>query len=148
MLIDIINELIPQVTKSGNKTRLNTIKAIKQELVKFSTAKENIGKPITKEIEDKILLKMVAQTKDAINQFMEGNREDLATQATAELVILNEFAPKVASIEEITSLTEKIIKEKYPEVSMKDMKAILTEVQATYSTADGKIVSSIVRKYC
>ena len=63
------------------------------------------------------------------------------------LNIIKEYAPKEVSEEEIVEETERIIL-KMGSVTMKDMKNILSEVQKKYPTANGKIVSQVVKSHC
>ena len=129
--------------KNQDSVKVNVLRLIKTEFVK----KEKEGKELTEAIEATILTKMVAQREDSINQFTKANRFDLVEKEQAELSILKEFAPKEVSEEDIIAETEKIIAN-MESVSMKDMKNILAEVQKTYPTANGKIVSQIVKTHC
>lgn len=143
MLNSKLNELIAESMKNQDSVKVNVLRLIKTEFVK----KEKEGKELTEAIEATILTKMVAQREDSINQFTKANRFDLVEKEQAELSILKEFAPKEVSEEDIIAETEKIIAN-MESVSMKDMKNILAEVQKTYPTANGKIVSQIVKTHC
>lgn len=143
MLNSKLNELIAESMKNQDSVKVNVLRLIKTEFVK----KEKEGKELTEAIEATILTKMVAQREDSINQFTKANRFDLVEKEQAELSILKEFAPKEVSEEDIIAETEKIIAN-MESVSMKDMKNILAEVQKTYPTANGKIVSQIVKAHC
>lgn len=143
MLNSKLNELIAESMKNQDSVKVNVLRLIKTEFVK----KEKEGKELTESIEATILTKMVAQREDSINQFTKANRFDLVEKEQAELSILKEFAPKEVSEEDIIAETEKIIAN-MESVSMKDMKNILAEVQKTYPTANGKIVSQIVKAHC
>ena len=143
MLNSKLNELIAESMKNQDSVKVNVLRLIKTEFVK----KEKEGKELTEAIEATILTKMVAQREDSINQFTKANRFDLVEKEQAELSILKEFAPKEVSEEDIIAETEKIIAN-MGSVSMKDMKNILAEVQKTYPTANGKIVSQIVKAHC
>ena len=110
--------------------------------------KEKEGKPLDETIEASVLMKMVSQREDSINQFKQANRMDLAENEQKELDIIKEFAPKQVSDEDITIETEKVIANMGGTVTMKDMKNILAEVQKVYPTANGKIISQIVKSHC
>ena len=143
MLNSKLNELIAESMKNQDSVKVNVLRLIKTEFVK----KEKEGKELTEAIEATILTKMVAQREDSINQFTKANRFDLVEKEQAEWSILKEFAPKEVSEEDIIAEKEKIIAN-MESVSMKDMKNILAEVQKTYPTANGKIVSQIVKAHC
>lgn len=136
MLKDEINTLIMESMKAHNKIRTETLRLIKSELVKAEKSKDYN--------ETKVILKMIAAHKDSIDQFK--GRQDLIDKEQAELDIIQEFAPKEASVEEIKEYTLSIINN-IPNISMKDMKQVLSAVQAKYPTADGKIVSDILKSY-
>ena len=143
MLYEKINELIAVAMKNKETDKVNVLRLIKNEMVK----KQKEGISLNEVIEANILLKMVAQREDAIKQFTLANRMDLVENEQNELNIIKEFAPKEVSEEDIINETKRII-ETIGSVTMKDMKNILSEVQKKYPTANGKIVSQVVKSYC
>ena len=142
MLNEKLNSLIADAMKNKETNKVSVLRLIKNEFVK----KEKEGKELNDIMEANILTKMIAQREDAINQFTKANRFDLVENEQAELSIIKEFAPKEASEEDIVNETNRII-ESIGVVTMKDMKTILSEVQKTYPTANGKIVSQIVKNH-
>lgn len=150
MLIKRIDELIPSVMKSGDKIRLEAIKSIKVELKKAQTAVSK-DYELSKEEEDKILLKMVSNFEEAISEFKKGGRQDLVDENEAQLAVIKEFAPKIATDEEIAALTTTVIDAYIKsmgigyKLSMRDIKPIMFEVQQTYPTANGKVISQIIK---
>lgn len=143
MIYNQLNSLIAEAMKNKDNDRVNVLRLIKSELVK----KEKEGKEVTEQIESNVLMKMVSQREDSIAQFTQANRMDLVEKENKELSIIKEFAPKQVSDEDIVVETEKIIST-IGAVTMKDMKTILAEVQKVYPTANGKLVSQIVKKHC
>lgn len=144
MLYTQLNSLIAEAMKNKENDRVNVLRLIKAELLK----KEKEGKPLDETIEANVLMKMVSQREDSINQFKQANRLDLAENEQKELDIIKEFAPKQVSDEDITIETEKVIANMGGTVTMKDMKNILSEVQKVYPTANGKLISQIVKSHC
>lgn len=143
MIYNQLNSLIAEAMKNKDNERVNVLRLIKSELVK----KEKEGKELTEQIEANVLMKMVSQREDSIAQFTKANRMDLVENETKELNIIKEFAPKQVSDEDIIAETEKVISV-MGTVTMKDMKNILTEVQKVYPTANGKIISQVVKSHC
>lgn len=141
MLKNEIDALIQSALKSGDETRLNTLRMIKSAMLVL----EKSGDAYTEASEMKMLLKMKASIEDSIKQFTDGGRADLAEKEKSGLKILSEFLPKEASEDEIKDYTDQVITCMDTPVSMKDMKFILSEVQKRYPTANGKIVSDVVR---
>lgn len=144
MLKDRIDSLIAEAMKSKESEKVAVLRLIKTELVK----KEKEGKELTDLIEANVLMKMVSQREDSIDQFSKANRMDLVEKEQRELDILKLFAPKQVSEEDIISETEKVISNMGGSVTMKDMKNILSEVQKVYPTANGKIISQVVKNHC
>lgn len=145
-MIDI-NKQIAEAMKSRNRTRLDALKLIKAELVK--TEKDGVTLDDAKEA--KILLKMIDQRKESISQYIKGGRNDLVESEQNEIDIIKEFIPEQPTEEEIEKYTYDAI-DAYIEqndsdyqISMKDMKPILSMVQEKYPTANGKIVSKVLK---
>ncbi len=143
-----INKFIAEAMKSKNRERLDTLKLIKSELVRA----EKNGATIDEAKESSILLKMVSQRKESIEQYIKGNRNDLAEKEQKEIDIIKEFIPEQPTEEDIEKYTIESI-ERYIaqndsdyKISMKDMKPIFTMVQEKYPTANGKIVSKILKE--
>lgn len=145
MLLNNIDDLIAQAMVNKDTNRLNVLRLIKSNFVKF--IKDNKFGELNEANQSKILLKMVSQCEDSISQFEKAGRTDLVEQEVKQLEVLKEFAPKQVSDSDIIELTKSICVSR-TSVSMKDMKDILSEVQKTYPTANGKIVSSIVKDFC
>lgn len=140
LLRDKLTELIGESMKARNHERTETLRLIKAELLKAETADRNA---YNEQVETKTLLKMIASHKDSIAQF--AGRQDLIDKEEAELRIIQEFAPKEVSEEEIISYTKEVISNRETKPTMKDMKEILSTVQAKYPTANGKTVSSVLK---
>jgi uncharacterized protein YqeY len=146
-MIDI-NKQIAEAMKSRNRTRLDALKLIKAELVKA----EKDGVTLDDAKEAKILLKMIDQRKESISQYIKGGRNDLVESEQNEIDIIKEFIPEQPTEEEIEKYTYDAI-DAYVEqndsdyqISMKDMKPILSMVQEKYPTANGKIVSKVLKE--
>lgn len=148
LLSENLDKLIVEATKSAQYERLNVLRLIKAEFLKYKTAK--VGNELTEAIEGNIILKMISSREDSIKQFNEAGRNELSIKEEKEIEILKEFAPKVASDSEIEEETKKAIlqlKEEKGDVKMSDMKQILSKVQEKYPTASGKIVSTVLKTY-
>lgn len=138
-----IDKLIADAMKNGEKDKVNVLRLIKTEIVR----KIKDGSSYSELLEANVLNKMVSQREDSISQFSKANRMDLVEKEQKELDIIKLYAPKQVSDEDIISETEKVIS-LFGSISMKDMKNILAEVQKVYPTANGKIVSQVVKSHC
>ena len=145
-MIDI-NKLIAEAMKSREKERLETLKLIKAQFL----IAEKSGEPFNDAVELKILLKMVDQRNESIEQYKKAGREDLVKQEESEIKVIKEFIPEQPTEADIALETERVINELQDindadwRVSMRDMKAILTKVQEKYPTANGKVVSNVLK---
>lgn len=147
MIMDI-DKKIAEAMKSHDEVALRTYRLIKTE---FVNATKN-GIVLDDATEIKLLNKMITQHKDSILQYEAGNRTDLAKNEVEELNLLQTLVPAEPTDEEITACTVKCINEfrksnlvENEQLSMKHMKQILSMVQLEYPTANGKLVSSILK---
>ena len=146
-MIDI-NKEIAVAMKSRDKERLDTLKLIKAELVRV----EKSGVTLDEAKEVNTLLKMIDQRKESITQYLKGGRSDLAEWEQKEIDIITQYIPEQPTDEEIEKYTVDTISHYIEQngddyqVSMKDMKPILSMVQERYPTANGKIVSKVLKE--
>lgn len=147
-MIDI-NKEIAGAMKKREKEKLDTLKLIKTELVKV----EKSGITIDDAKEASILLKMIDQRKESIAQYIKGDRSDLAELEQKEIDVIKQYIPEQPTDDEIADYAKDVIKHYIEQndadymVSMKDMKAILSMVHEKYPTANGKIVSNVLKEY-
>lgn len=100
---------------------------------------------ISEEMVDSVLLKELKSVKEQI-ETCPASRTDLLEKYKYNLTVVEEFAPKMLSAEEV----EKILTEKFAEViATKNrgqiMKAVMAELKGK---ADGKVISEVVAKLC
>ena len=92
-----------------------------------------------------VIKKMVKQRKEAAEQYSNAGRTELAEKENAESKILEAYLPEQMSEEQVAKIVEEVIAATGAS-SMKDMGAVMKEVQAkTAGTADGKLISQIVK---
>lgn len=143
-----IDNLLKEAMLNKDKVRVEVLRAIKTAFMNWRTSADNVGKELTDADEVKILLKMKSQREDSIAQYKVVGRNDLVESETNELNVLLEYIPAQTSEEDIINVTKEIaneIKETNGSVSMKDMRTVLSKVQEKYPTANGKIVSDVLK---
>jgi len=129
--------------KDGDKFRTTALRMILAEIQKI-------------EIEEKsdldelqittILEKMIKQRNDAIAQFEQAKRQELADKEKKEIEIIKEFLPEQMSEEEVSELVSKIISEVDAQ-DMKDMGKVMGSLKPLISgKADAGVVSQLVKK--
>lgn len=145
MLSTRIDNLISESLKNQDHNRLSVLRLIKAELVK----KEKDGVKLDEKSECMILQKMISQREDSIKQYNSAGRKDLVESETIELNIIKEYAPKQVSDDEIKNKAREVINDlsKSKQITMKDTKEIISIVQETYPTANGKIISQVIKEF-
>lgn len=145
MLSTRIDNLISESLKNQDHNRLSVLRLIKAELVK----KEKDGVKLDEKSEGIILQKMISQREDSIKQYNSAGRKDLVESETIELNIIKEYAPKQVSDDEIKNKAREVINDlsKSKQITMKDTKEIISIVQENYPTANGKIISQVIKEF-
>ncbi len=144
-LKDKINEDLKAAIKSGNKTRLATVRSIRALILEFE--KSGSGKELSNEEEIKLLSGAAKKRKDSIEQFRNAGRNDLADKEEAELNILMSYLPKQLNQEEIDIVVKKIAEEINAKAK-EDFPKLMPEVMKQLKgKADGKFVKKSVENY-
>jgi len=135
----------------GLTARLNSLKLIKSELIKENQkVYERAEYQMTEEQEVLFLNGMAEARKENIKKYSDNGRQELAEAEQQELLILQEFLPKMPTEDEIkVFIAEKIdehlaAQEDGYKLSMKDMGKIKGLVTATYPTVNGKIIQQVL----
>ena len=94
----------------------------------------------------RILQKLVKQRKESADIFLKQDRGDLAEPELGEAKIIQEFLPESLSEDEIIPIVKSIIQD-LGASNMSDMGKVMgVSSQKLLGKADGKIISTIVRK--
>ena len=142
--------------KSGDKVALRAYKNLKAEIQKVKTA--NNAKPYTDAAEIQLISKMCKNLEDAILDFSKAHRDDLVADYTSELEVLKKLLPEPVNESQICSFVEEYclnnnfvgnteVQENIIQIPKKEMGKVIKVVKETYPQADGKLISSIVKKY-
>jgi len=151
MIKSQLNTLILNAMKSGDKIRVETLRAIKTAVMNWETAKENVGKTLDDATEISLIRKLVAQYEDTAKQCNDGKHDELVAEALATVSILNEYLPKPATEEEITQtflwICEGAGDAEPLEPIKKNMGVFIKRIKEMLPNADGKLVSQVVMKH-
>ena len=142
-LKDLIKTQVTSSMKDGDKFRTTVLRMIVAEIQKIEIEeKSDLSEPqITS-----ILEKMIKQRNDAITQFEQAKRQELADKEKQEIVIIKEFLPEQMSEEEISKLVSQTISEVGAN-SMKDMGRVMGSIKPLIAgKADSGLVSQLVKK--
>ena len=143
---DLKSLIKTQVTismKDGDKFRTTVLRMILAEIQKI----EIDEKSDLNELQiTSILEKMIKQRNDAIAQFEQAKRQELADKEKQEIEIIREFLPEQMSDDEISELVSKIVSEVGAQ-DMKDMGKVMGSLKPLIAgKADAGIVSQLVKK--
>lgn len=135
-----INAKIMEAMKSKNKIASETFKLIKAKILEFKTQKN--APEYTEEAEIKLLQKMVKEREESAKIYKDAGRNELVDAELAQVAIINELLPKIASQEDV----ENYLNEKYPNgIEKKSMGVVIREVKSEFVGVDGAMVANIVK---
>ena len=139
-----INEAIKNAMREKDKIALDSLRAVKSQILLLKT--EAKGADVSAEQEIAILQRMIKQRKDSYEQFVAQNRNDLAEVELAQMKVIEQFLPAQLSAEELEAEIKKIITEVGAE-SLKDLGKVMgTASKALAGKSDGKAISEMVKK--
>lgn len=149
-----IDNLIKEALKSKNNIELKAYRNLKSKILEFKTAKNS--KPYTEEEELKLISKEVKKLEDAVLEFSQASRDDLALEYREELEVLKKLLPEPIDTSEIYSellywaekshfINDEIAYE--IEIPKKEMGNAIKYLKSKFPTVDGKIISEIVKEY-
>lgn len=144
-LFDQISEDIKAAMKARDKVRLETLRNIKKVFLEAKTAP---GANDTLEDADdlKILQKLAKQGRETAQTYIDNNRQDLADEELAQAKVIEEYLPKPLSEEEIEKEVKDIIAQTGAQ-GMKDMGKVMGMASKNMAgRADGRAISTIVKK--
>ncbi|MAJ31868.1 MAG: glutamyl-tRNA amidotransferase [Flavobacteriaceae bacterium] len=130
--------------RAKDTVALEALRAIKSAILLAKT--ESSSKELSEKDELKILQKLVKQRRDSAQIFNEQNRSDLSEPELNQAKIIEKFLPEQLSEQEITNTVKQIISDTGA-VSMSDMGKVMGAANAKLAgRADGKTISTIVKK--
>jgi uncharacterized protein YqeY len=133
--------------KQKEKDRLRVLRSLKAKLLEKEISERQGGEgELTDEQAIEVLMKAAKQRKESIEQFEEGDRADLAEKEKEELVIIENYLPKMLTEDEIRAITRQKIESLGAE-DMSDMGRIMgIMMQELKGKAEGSKVSKVVKE--
>ena len=130
---------------------LRVYRNLKTDIMNFKTQKNAPRYDDAEEI--KIIRKYYTKMEDAEKQYLEAGRQDLATECREELDILKTLLPEPVSPEKIYEelwkfgIANDYIYESKLVIPKNMMGMTIKLMKATFPTADGKMISDVVKEY-
>ncbi|MBR4543032.1 MAG: GatB/YqeY domain-containing protein [Lachnospiraceae bacterium] len=130
--------------KEHNKERKDAISSVIQAVKKVAID-EGHRDDISEELVDRVILKELKSVKEQIDS-CPADRTELKAEYQFRYDVINEYAPKLMSAEEV----EELLKTKFADViTTKNkgqiMKTVMPELKGK---ADGKVINEVVAKLC
>ncbi len=128
--------------RAKDKDKLSVLRMVKSVLMNQEIDK---GGELSDEDVLKSLNTLVKQRRDSAEQYENAGRPELAEKENSEIVIIEEYLPQAATLEEINQAVADAIEETGAE-SKKDMGNVMkiTREKLSDRSVDGKLVSQIV----
>lgn len=138
-----ITEDMKSAMKAGEKDRLKVVRLI---LAAIKQIEVDTRETLDDAAVLTVITKMVKQRRDSVEQFVAGNREDLAEIERSEILILEQYLPQQLSEAEITAMVDEVIKATGAE-SIRDMGKVMGQIKAKAAgSADMGTVGGIVKQ--
>ena len=148
-----IDELIKESLKNKKTFELKVYRNLKADIMAFKTQKN--APTYDEAAELKIIQKYVTKMEDAEKQYSQAGREDLASECRDELEVLRKLLPEPVTASEIYEelrywaeknhyLNEEITSE--IQIPKKEMGVVIKYIKSKLPTADGKMISEIVKE--
>lgn len=143
-LEDTINEAIKTAMREKDKVALDSLRAVKSQILLLKT--EGKVAEVSAEQEIAILQRMIKQRKDSYEQFAAQGRNDLAEVEDAQMKVIEQFLPKQLTPEELETKMKAIIAETGAE-TLKDLGKVMGVASKTLGgKSDGKSISEMAKK--
>jgi uncharacterized protein YqeY len=138
-----ISEDMKAAMKSGDKTKLETLRTVRAHLIELT--KRGTGSEISPEEELSALLAGAKKRREAIDLYRKAGREDLASQEEKELAIITSYMPRQLSRGEAEAIVEQIVQQTGATTSKDFGKVMPLAMKDLKGKINGSIVQEIVK---
>lgn len=136
-IIDQINEGIKEAMRSRDQIRLDTLRMLKSKILAVD-ARANL--PDAEVV--KLFKTYSGNLQEALEQAQQANRADIAGKLKSELVIVQEFLPKVPSPEETKKIVLQAIADSGAKTK-KELGLVMKAIMKLNSAVDGKLAKDL-----
>lgn len=133
-----------EAMKAKDAARLSALRMVKAALMNGEVSK---GRALDETEAQQVLASLIKQRRDSIEQFGKAGRQDLVDKESAEVAVLEKYAPPSASPAELEEAVAAAIKETGA-TTLKDMGRVMKAVMGALAgkSADGKAINELVKK--
>ena len=146
MLKDKLNDELKAAMRAKDAVRLRTIRALRAALLEKEIEERSGGEAtLTEEQEMAVIQKQAKQRRDAMAQYEEAGREDLAAKEREELEIIDTYLPEQLDDDAIRTVLREVIAATGA-TSPQDMGKVMgAAMQRLRGRADGRRINELVR---
>ena len=143
-MIDV-DKLIKEATLEKNSAKKEAYRAIKAELMLIQTGSQGQkARPVDETDVIKITRKLIKEREESVSMYDANSRKELADAYREQIQYLKIILPPEISREKI----EEAVVTAYPNgYTQKEMGKVIKEIKAIYPTADGKMISEVVKQH-
>jgi uncharacterized protein YqeY len=143
-LVERIAKDMTDAMKAREPSKLSALRMVKAALMNGEVSK---GRPLEEPEAQQVLASLIKQRRDSIEQFKNAGRTDLVDKETAELGVLERYAPPAVSTADLEQAVDAAIKETGA-TGVKDMGRVMKAVMSALAgrSVDGKAVNELVRR--
>jgi uncharacterized protein YqeY len=143
-LTDRLTHDIAEALKARDQIRLSALRMAKAALMNASVSK---GRDLEDAEGQQVLAGLIKQRRDSIEQFGAAGRTDLVERETAEIAVLERYAPPAVSADDLAHAVDAAIADTNA-TGPKDLGRVMKAVMGALAgrTVDGKAVNELVRK--
>ena len=140
-----INELIKEAILEKNGSKKEAYRAIKAELLLIQTGSGGQkARPVDEIDVVKVVRKLLKEREEQVSMYDANSRKDLADMYREQITYLKELLPPEITEDKI----QEAVMTAYPNgYTQKEMGKVIKEIKAIYPTADGKLISEVVKKH-
>jgi len=143
MLKQQILEDLKSAMREGNAEKRDTLRMLDSMIKNTEIDKKKREEGLSDEEIQEVVMKAIKQRKDAIAQYVDGGREELADKEKKEIEFLSVYMPSQLSEDEIRKIVQETIAESADSDMGKTMGAAMAKLKGK---ADGTIVRKIVEE--
>lgn len=140
--IDEVRAAMVAAMKAGEKDRKESLSLLLSALKNKAIDKRS---DLTEDEENEVILKEIKQTKETL-ELTPQDRTDIIEECTKRIAVLEEFAPKMMSEDEIKAVVKEVLASLGIDApTAKDKGKIMKELMPRVKgVADGKLVNEVV----
>lgn len=145
-LLERINSDLKQALLSGDKTKADTLKSVKNSL-QYAEVSGKTRSDASEDVVLDVLKKESKKRQEAADAYAKAGNTDRNAQETREKEIIDNYLPEPMGRDQVVELVESVIADENIEPTQKNMGLIIKSVRdKAGAAADGSLIASIVKE--